>query len=306
MACFSHRLLPLTLVALAALPSAGRAQTPAAKADIPSLEARLAPLAQAHKGKAAIAVKHLESGESYYFNADEVMPTASLIKVAVLIDTYLQADEGKFQLTDMVTLHNADKVPGSGILTYHFSDGATFPLRDAVRLMIAFSDNTATNLVLDKIGIANVNQRMEAWGFPNTKINAKVFRGSTTSVAPERTRKYGLGSTTAREMAGLMEELQVGERCRPPVKQCILGHLRKNEDKDKFPRLLPPGTTVVHKDGSVNESRTDAGIIYTPGGPVVVCVLTNGNEDRRWQSDNAGNVLCAKVAKEVYDHLNRK
>jgi beta-lactamase class A len=299
-----HRLLPLVLVVLTALPSTSRSQSPTAKADSPSLELRLAPLAAAHKGKVAIAVKHLESGESYYFNADEVMPTASLIKVAVLIDTYLQADEGKIQLTDPVTLRNADKVPGSGILTYHFSDGATFPLRDAVRLMIAFSDNTATNLVLDKVGIANVNQRMEAWGYPNTKINAKVFRGSTTSVAPERTRKYGLGSTTAREMAGLMEELQIGERCRPPLKQCILGHLRKNEDKDKFPRLLPPGTALIHKDGSVNEARTDAGILYTPAGPVAICVLTNGNEDRRWQSDNAGNVLCAKVAKEVYDHFN--
>jgi beta-lactamase class A len=306
MFCCRHRLLSLIFVAVAVLSSPDPAPTQVASADRSSLEAQLAPLAQAHKGKVAIAVKHLESGESYYFNADEVMPTASLIKVAVLIETYLQADEGKLQLTEPVTLHSADKVPGSGILTYHFSDGATFPLRDAVRLMIAFSDNTATNLVLDKIGIVNVNQRMEAWGYPHTKINAKVFRGSTTSVAPERTKKYGLGSTTAREMAGLMEELLIGERIRPPVKQCILGHLRKNEDKDKFPRLLPPGTVVVHKDGSVTEARTDAGIIYTPSGPVVICVLTNGNEDHRWQSDNAGNMLCAKVAKEVYDHFNRR
>jgi beta-lactamase class A len=303
---FPLRLLSCTLVALAALPSAGKSQTPAAKPDVPSLEARLTPLAQAHKGKVALAVKHLETGESYYFKADEVMPTASLIKVAVLIEAYQQADEGKLRLTDMVTLHDADKVPGSGLLTYHFSDGATFPLRDAVRLMIAFSDNTATNLVLDKVGIASVNRRMEVWGYPNTRLNAKVFRGSTTSVDPERSKKYGLGSTTAREMAGLMEELQVGERCRPPLKQCILGHLRKNDDKDKFPRLLPPGTAVAHKDGSLSDTRTDAGILYTPGGPVAVCVLTNGNEDHRWQSDNAGNLLCARVAKEVYDHFNRK
>jgi beta-lactamase class A len=286
-------------------PAAGQSQEPAAKQDAPSLEDRLAPLANAHKGKVALAVKHLESGESYYLNADDVMPTASLIKVAVLVEAYLQADEGKVKLTDPVTLHAADKVPGSGILTYHFSDGATFPLRDAVRLMVAYSDNTATNLVLDKIGITPVNSRMEAWGFPNTKINAKVFRGSTTSVAPERTKKYGLGSTTAREMAGLMEEIQVGERCRPPLKQCILGHLRKNDDKDKFPRLLPAGT-VAHKDGSVNDARTDAGIIYTPGGPVAVCVLTTENEDHRWQSDNAGNLLCARVAKEVYDHFRER
>jgi beta-lactamase class A len=269
----------------------------------PTLEDRLAPLAKAHKGKVAVAVKNLETGEGYYLNADEPMPTASLIKVAVLVESYLQADEGKVRLTDPVTLHEADKVPGSGVLTDHFSDGATFPLRDAVRLMIAFSDNTATNLVLDHVGVAAVDKRMDAWGFPNTKINAKVFRGSTTSVDPERTRRFGLGSTTAREMAGLFEEIAVGDRLRPALKHAVLGHLRKNQDKDKFISLLPPDTVVAHKDGAVNNARTDAGVIYTPGGVVAVCVLTNDNEDQRWRPDNAGNLLCARVAKEVYDHF---
>src|SRR4051812_24978885 len=174
--------------------------------DEPSLESRLAPLAKAHKGKVAIAVKHLGSGESYYLHADEPMPTASLIKLPVMMEVYQQAAEGKVKLTDPVTLHDSDKVPGSGILTQHFSDGASFSLRDAVRLMIVYSDNTAKNPVLDKIGIAATNQRMEAWGLPNTRINAKVFRGSTTSVAPERTKRFGLGSTTGREMVVLLED----------------------------------------------------------------------------------------------------
>ncbi|HWG46220.1 MAG TPA: serine hydrolase [Gemmataceae bacterium] len=267
------------------------------------LETRLAPLAKAHKGKVAIAVKNLETGASYYLNADEVMSTASLIKIAVLIEVYLQAQEDKLKLTDRVTLRAADKVPGSGILTEHFSDGANISLRDAVRLMIAFSDNTATNLVLDRVGIKSVNKRMEAWGFPNTKINAKVYRGSTTSVDPARTRRYGLGSTTAREMVRLLEELQVGERCRPALKQAILNHLAKNADKDKFKRLLPSGVVVIHKDGSTSDTRTDAGLISTPGGVVALCVLTTGNKDHRWQTDNAGNVLCARMAKEVYEHF---
>src|SRR5262249_51229991 len=145
---------------------------------------------------------------------------------------------------------------------------------------------------------------MTDWGFPQTRINAKVFRGSVSSVDPARTRKYGLGSTTAREMVGLLEELQLGTRIRPPLKQVMLGHLKKNDDKLKFPRLLPRGTGLAHKDGSVPEARPDAGILYTPAGAIAVCVLTNGNADRRWVDDNAGNVLCAKVAREVYDHFN--
>ncbi len=270
------------------------------------LEARLAPLVKAHKGTVAIAVKHLETGETYYLNADDVMPTASLIKVAVLIEAYLQADEGKFKLTDKLTLRESDKVPGSGILTYHFSEGAALPLRDAVRLMIAFSDNTATNLVLDKVGIANVNKRMAGWGLKETRINAKVFRGGTTSVDPARTRRYGLGSTTAREMAKLFEELGAGDRLRSALKQAVLGHLKKNEDKQKFTRFLPAGLVVAHKDGAVSDARTDAGILYTPAGAVVVCVLTNENVDRRWVNDNGGNLLCARVAKEVHDYFMAK
>ncbi len=270
------------------------------------LEARLAPLAKAHKGKVAIAVKHLGTGESYYLNADEPMPTASLIKLPVMIEAYQQAAEGKVKLTDPVTLHKEDKVPGSGILTYHFSDGATFPLRDAIRLMIVFSDNTATNLVLDKIGIGSTAQRMESWGYPNTKINAKVYRGSTTSIDPARTKKFGLGSTTARDMVALLEKLHGGKLVSPEACKEMLEHLKKCDDKDKFTRFLPAGVVVAHKTGSVNEVRTDAGILYLKSGPVAVCVLSNDNEDKSWRPDNAGNVLCAKVAKAVYDYFTEK
>jgi beta-lactamase class A len=271
-----------------------------------SLEGRLTGLAKAHKGKVAIALKHLGTGDSFYLDADEPMPTASLIKLAVMVETYQQALDGKVKLADKVTLHDADKVPGSGILTDHFSDGATFSLRDAVRLMIAFSDNTATNLVLDKVGIREVNARMEALGLPNTKINAKVFRGSTTSVAPERTKKFGLGSTTAREMAKLVERIQAGDLVTPAARQVMLAHLRKCEDKDKFTRLLPAGIVVAHKTGSVSDARTDAGVIYLPSGPVVLCVLTNDNADHAWRPDNAGNLFCARAAKEVYDYFAAK
>jgi beta-lactamase class A len=270
------------------------------------LEARLAPLAKAHKGKVAIAVKHLGTGESYYLNADEPMPTASLIKLPVMIETYQQVAEGKVKLSDPVTLKKDDKVPGSGILTDHFSDGVTFPLRDAVRLMIVFSDNTATNLVLDQIGIGSTAKRMEEWGFPNTKIHAKVFKGSTTSVFPERTKKYGLGSTTAREMVGLLEKLHAGQLVSPEACKEMLEHLKKCDDKEKFPRFLPAGTVVAHKTGSVSNARTDAGILYLKSGPVAVCVLTAENEDKTWRADNAGNLLCAKAAKEVYEYFEKK
>src|SRR5262249_40530001 len=271
-----------------------------------SLESRLAPLAKAHKGKVAIAVKHLNTGETYCLNADEPMPTASLIKLAVMVEAYCQAHEGKVRLSELVSLQKAEMVPGSGILTEHFSPGATFSLRDAVRLMIVFSDNTATNLVLDHVGIKAVNTRIEALKLPNTRINAKVFRGSTTSVSPERTKQFGLGSTTAREMVSLLESIHAGKVATPEACQEMLGHLKKCDDKDKFTRFLPAGTVVAHKTGSVSDARTDAGILYLKQGPVAVCVLTTQNEDKTWRADNAGNLLCAKVAKEVTEYFQPK
>src|SRR5437588_4991611 len=101
-----------------------------------SLEDRLAPLAKAHKGQVAIAVKNLQTGETYALNPDEAMPTASLIKLPIMVEAYWQAHEGKVKLAETLTLRKEDMVPGSGILTEHFSPGATLCLRDALRLMI--------------------------------------------------------------------------------------------------------------------------------------------------------------------------
>ena len=173
-----------------------------------TLAERLTPLAKAHRGKVAIGVKHLGNGESWFLDGDAEMPTASLIKFMIMLEVYSQVAEGKVKLSDMVTLRKEDMVPGSGILTYHFSDGATFPLRDAVRLMIVFSDNTATNLVLDRIGLDSTNKRMDAWGCPHTRINAKVFKASTTSLDKKRTEKFGLGSTTPKETIAETRRLQ--------------------------------------------------------------------------------------------------
>ena len=108
--------------------------------------------------------------------------------------------------------------------------------------MIVYSDNTATNLVLDKVGIKHVNERMAKLGLKETRINAKVFSGSTTSVDPARTKKYGLGSTTASEMVTLLEMLHEGKLVSADASKAMLEHLKKCDDKDKFPRFLPAGT----------------------------------------------------------------
>ena len=278
----------------------------------PTLESRIKPIADAHKGKIAVAVKNLETGESYMLNADEVMPTASLIKLPVMVEAYSQAREGKVKLDGMLTLKKDPKVKGSGILVYHFSDGASFPLRDAVHLMIVYSDNMATNMVVDEIGLPATTARMTKLGLTETRLNAKVFRADTR-IDQDRGKKYGLGSTTANEMVRLLEMIHAGKVVSEDACKEMIGHLKACDDKDKMTRLLPPGTVVAHKTGSVDASKTDAGIIYVPDPadkkktrPIALCVLTDENDDKRWVVDNAGQVTIAKIAKAVYEHFAQK
>src|SRR5688572_5148199 len=129
-----------------------------ARAD--ELADKLKPLIDAHNGKVAVAIKDLKTGKSFKHNADEPMPTASLIKFPLMIAAYHQIETGKLDADEKITLREKDKVPGSGILTSHFSEGAEISLRDAIHLMIVYSDNTATNLVAEKVGLRTAANQM--------------------------------------------------------------------------------------------------------------------------------------------------
>jgi D-alanyl-D-alanine carboxypeptidase (penicillin-binding protein 5/6) len=266
-----------------------------------SLADRLRPLITSHEGEVAVAVKHVKTGESFSHHADEPMPTASLIKLPIMVEAYRQVAEGKIKLEETLTLRDEDKAPGSGILSTHFSGGATFALRDAIRLMIAYSDNTATNLVLAKIGLPATSQTMEKLGLPNTKVHAFVFRPDS-SIAPDRSKQFGLGSTTANEMIRLLEMIHVKSIVTPDACEAMLEHLRQCQDK-RLSRLLPAGIKVAHKTGSVAAVRTDAGLIEAKSGPIAICVLTRNNKDQRWTEENAAEILTSKIARAVHDHF---
>jgi len=267
------------------------------------LDEKLVPIIERHQGDVAVLVKHLESGESFEHDADEVMPTASLIKLAVMVEAYRQAESGKVSLKEIIQLRDDDKVQGSGILTSQFSSGLQLSLRDAVRLMIAYSDNTATNLVVDRIGLPSVAQSMESLQLPETKLHAKVFRGET-SIFPDRSKKFGLGSTTARETVKLLELIHRREVVSQKACDDMLAHLRACQDKTMLVRLLPEGAQVAHKTGAVTAVRCDAGLIESEAGTIAICVLTRNNSDRRWADDDAGSLLIARLARDVFFHFN--
>ncbi|MFV0445056.1 MAG: serine hydrolase [Planctomycetaceae bacterium] len=273
---------------------------PAAQAQ--SLAERLQPLIDAHQGQVAVAVKHLATGESFVYRPDAVMPTASLIKFPLMIAAYEAMQQGRVTGDTLLTLDEEDKVPGSGILTLHFSAGMKLSVRDAIRLMMAFSDNTATNLVIEQVGLAEANQSFAQLGLKETRLNSQVYRRET-SISPERSQRYGLGSTTAAEMIGLLTRLEANEFVSKEACDDMRGHLAACDDKLKFPRFLRQ-VKFQHKTGSVNAVRTDAGIMSTPAGRIALCVLTNENKDQSWGEKNAADILCGRVAEAVYRHFN--
>jgi serine-type D-Ala-D-Ala carboxypeptidase (penicillin-binding protein 5/6) len=266
-----------------------------------TLAERLQPLIDDFEGEVAVAIKDLESGVEFKHRADEIFPTASLIKLPIMIAAYNVAEENG--LLDLkVTLKEEDKVPGSGILTSHFSEGATISLRDAIQLMIVYSDNTATNLVIDAIGLSATNEMMESLGCKDSQLNSKVFRRDT-SLAPERSKKYGLGNTTANDMIKLLKLLHSKQLVSEAASEHMLSHLKACDDRTKIPRLLPPTVEVAHKTGTVSSSHCDAGLVMSPAGPIAICVLTDKIKDRS-SENNAADLLCAKIAKEVFDYFN--
>ncbi len=271
--------------------------------DTGSLRERLAPLLKAHAGEVGLCVKNLKTGEEFTYRADEVMPTASLCKLATMVAAYRRADAGRVDLSHMITLKQSDLVRGSGVLTDHFSAGTQISLRDAIRLMIVYSDNSATNLVTDAIGMKATSEEMTGLGFPETKIHSKVFKRNT-SAFPQRSSKYGLGSTTARETVQLLEQIHRRQCAIEESCVAMLEHLSACDDDAKIAAGLPKGTRYANKTGAISNVRCDGGIIFAPNGPIAICVLTNKNTDQRWSSDNAAHRLCARAGRIVFDHFN--
>lgn len=264
---------------------------------------QLQPLINAHDGDVGVAVLHIPSGDSFEHRADKPMPTASLIKFPLMIATFQAIEDGKLRLDQTITLTEADRIQDSGTLTVDFSPGTTFLLSDVLRLMIVYSENTATNLIADRVGLPTTAKLMERLGCPETKLHSKVTLRST-SVFPERSKKFGLGSTTAAEMIRLFTLLHEEKLVSPEASKQMMQLLFKCADGSMCKRDLPRNTNFAHKTGAVSASRTDAGIIESPSGPIAICVLTTNNEDRRWTNDNKAQILAGRIARIAYDHFN--
>jgi beta-lactamase class A len=288
---------------LAVLPAAcataqgGQAGRPPASISVDTLALRrtLDSLADAHHGTVGYAVFDIDGGPRLSRRGDETFPTASLIKVAVLVTVYDLVAQHKLSLDDRLTVLAIDKVPGSGQLQF-LHDGAEVTVHDAAWLMSTISDNTATNLLLDRIIIRRVWDKMEALGLHHTKIHSKTFLRSS-SVAMDSSVKYGLGVTTPNEMATLFELLARGRAVNPAADSAMLDILEHNEDVQMLQRFAG-GVRAAHKTGATDAVRTECSLFYLAS-RVVACVLTKDNVDQRWVIDTEPQVTMARMGEAI-------
>lgn len=265
------------------------------RADTASLHRTLDSLANAHRGVVGYTVHNIDTGERLERRGDETFSTASLIKVAILVTVYDLAEKGMLSLDDPINVLKIDKVGGSGQLQY-LHDNATVTIRDAAWLMTTLSDNTATNLLLDRIIIRRVWDKMEKLGLPHTKVHSKSFLRNS-SVAMDSSVKYGLGVTTPNEMASLFAMMAEGKAVSARADSAMLDMLAHNTDDTKLMRHIE-GISTPHKTGDTDQVRADCGLFRLQT-RVAVCVLTKENADRRYVIDNEAHVMMSRMGDAI-------
>ena len=249
------RSLVVSLLGMTIAASLG-AQQQFTRADTAKLHRTLDGIAAAHHGVLGYTVNNLDTGERLSLRGDETFPTASLIKVPILVTLYDLADKKQLSLDDPLTVLKIDQVPGSGVLQF-MKSGMTLTMNDAAHLMIILSDNTATNILLDRVAVRRVWTKMESLGLVHTKVHSKTFQ-RFTSVAMDSSVKYGLGVTTPNEMAKLFELLAQGKAVNPVADSTMLEMLANNADGEQMQRYVD-GLSVPHKTAR-RPSRTECAL----------------------------------------------
>ncbi len=289
------------------------------------LMAQLQSIAAAHHGKVALYATQLNTGRTVSMDASEVVQTASVIKLAILYEAMEQVRDGKARWDEKIEMPKGYAVGGSGVLTF-FDAPLSLTLKDVLTFMVIVSDNTATNLAIDRLGLAAVNARVAGLGLGHTYLYKKVFQPASGPM-PADQPKYGLGKTTAQEIATLMTD--IGEcklRQASGTKRsgaevvfesadaadhavCAVGlkMLRDQFYRDTIPRYLEKidasetGTATASKTGSLDAVRADVAIVAGKTGPMVISIFTYANADHGWTVDNEGEVTIAKLAKAIVD-----
>jgi beta-lactamase class A len=250
-----------------------------------NLEHRFAQITASLDATVGIALHHMESGQQVMFNADDLFVLASVVKVPVLVEAFAQLRDNRLRLHDRWSLEPAAKDLGSGILA-ELDDGLSLTVRDLLTLMTVISDNTATDMLMERLGIDNISHRMHSLGLKHIHVSRTlhdIFADMLPSADADQDRAalarwemeygvrkdgfaYRLGPdnnvASPRDMTRLMAMIFRGELLDRAACDSMLEILLKQQLNDRLPRFLPAGTKVAHKTGTLSGVRNDIGVIY--------------------------------------------
>ena len=253
---------------------------------------RLADIARTTDGAVGISVIDLRSGERFGVNDTLVFPQGSAIKIPLLIELYRQADAGTLSLDERVAVRAVDQVGGTGVAQY-FGDGQSMlSLRDLATLMIVLSDNTATNMLIGKVGMAAVNRTM-------TSLNVGAIKLQRLMIRP---RESALGNENIATPAHAAELMRRIHTCELPMAKARCDELRRTLEIPKdgaFPSSVPSAVRVAWKPGTVEGVETSWGLFALPGNPYVITVMVN------YADEEPGQRAIRAVADATYEYMRR-
>jgi len=261
---------------------------PAVLTRLRALEPRLRMLANRTPGLVAISVADANGRESININGDENLPAASVIKLPVMVEVMRQVALGKFTLNRQVTLYEQDRDCGFGALCDDDA-GMRFSVRNLTRIMIADSDNTATNMLIRLVGRQNINATMAGLGLTQTSLGDSIHDGSS-SIRSLR--------TSANDMMRLLAMLAGRRLVNERASDAMLAVLAAQRHNGYIPKPLPKGTIVAHKTGTLHDTLNDVGIVDLEGSPYIICVLTTHLDDL-----DDGARFIRRASKAVYETM---
>lgn len=264
---------------LAMSPARADAQEPHLEVLSERFQGQLEALRDTVDGVLGVAILDLESGNVYGVNRTLVFPQASAIKISILVELYRQVEAGILQLEERLPVEAATAVGGAGVLPF-FGDGTShLALRDLAVLMIVLSDNTATNLLIEQVGMEQVSRTMADLGFPAIRLQRRMIQTRASARGIENI-------ATPADAAGLMERIH---RCALPMQASLCEDMRRILEIPRsgtLPSGVPSGIPLAWKSGSLEGVAVAWGIVNLPGRPYVVAAMVNYGE-----GDAAGDAL---------------
>lgn len=264
------------------------------------LRAILAPMLEQFRGEAGIYVHHLRTGKTVAINADTIFPTASMVKIPILLGVFDKIAKGELAYKQELIYKDSLLYEGEDILG-SFKSGEKITLDKVMMLMLTMSDNTAS-LWLQSLagGGAVINQWLEQHGLKDTRVNSRTKgREGNRSI-------YGWGQTTPREMAGLMARIYKGEMVNKAASERMYRNLTRNHWDAEGLQQVPPDVRTASKNGCVDEARSEVILVNAPHGDYVYCICTKNNVDQRWKRDNEAWGLMRAAGQAIWKHFEPK